>query len=288
MVKRIGEVFARAKREGRIAFVPYIMAGDPDLATTEAVVDALTAAGADLIELGIPYSDPLADGPTIAAAGARALANQTRPSDVLEYVRRRAGDSAPLLLFTYFNPIYQYGIERFAHDAAEAGASGAIVPDLSLEESGELRDALQARGLEMPLLVAPSTTDDRAAQIARAATGFVYVVSRLGVTGAGKTPDFAPLRRQLSMLRETTKQPLAVGFGLSREDEIRQIAGFTDGVIVGSALIDAYAGTAGAQAARAVTRFVAPLIAAASQAHDERDRAGPPGAQQGRWPHARS
>lgn len=239
------------------------MAGDPDFATTEAIVDALTAAGADVIELGIPYSDPLADGPTIAAAAARALANQTRLSDVLEYVGRRAGDSAPLLLFTYYNPVYRFGIERFAREAAGAGAAGAIVPDLALEESDELRSALRAQSLEMPLLVAPSTQPSRAARIAQAASGFVYVVSRLGVTGAGTTPDFAPLRTQLAMLRELTGQPLAVGFGLSRAEEIREIAKFVDGVIVGSALIDSYAGRSGATAAAAVMEFVAPMIAAA-------------------------
>ena len=260
MVGRIGGAFARSKRERRVAFIPYVMAGDPNLATTEAVVDALSAAGADLIELGIPYSDPLADGPTIAAAGARALENQTRLSDVIEYVRRRAGDCAPLLLFSYYNPICQFGIERFADAAAQAGAAGAIVPDLALEESAELRNALHARGLEMPLLVAPSTPRERAARIAQAATGFVYVVSRLGVTGAGTTPNFAPLRAQLSMLRAVSDKPLAVGFGMSRADEILAIRELTDGVIVGSALIDSYTGTIGAEAARAATGFVGPLI----------------------------
>jgi tryptophan synthase alpha chain len=262
MVGRIAAIFERAKRDGRVAFVPYVMAGDPDLATTEAIVDALTAAGADLIELGIPYSDPLADGPTIAAAGARALENQTRPSDVIEYVRRRAGDCAPLLLFTYFNPVYQLGIERFAHDARVAGAAGAIVPDLSLEESSELRSTLQAHGLEMPLLVAPSTPRERAARIADASTGFVYVVSRLGVTGAGTTPDLTPLRAHLEMLREVTEKPLAVGFGLSRAGEIREIGALADGIIVGSGLIDACKGKLGEEAARAAAAFVAPLIGA--------------------------
>lgn len=260
MTGPISEAFARATRERRLAFIPYVMAGDPDLATTEAVVGALDAAGADLVELGIPYSDPLADGPTIAAAGARALENQTRPADVIGYVRRRAGDCAPLLLFTYYNPVYQFGIERFADAAAQAGAAGAIVPDLALEESGPLCNALHARGLEMPLLVAPSTPRERAKRIAETASGFVYVVSRLGVTGARATPDFTPLRAQLSMLREVTDKPLAVGFGLSRADEILAMRELADGVIVGSALIDSFAGKTGAAAARAAAQFVAPLI----------------------------
>ncbi len=239
------------------------MAGDPDLETTGAILDALNAAGADVIELGVPYSDPLADGPTIASAGARALANGTRLSDVLELARRREGVHAPLLLFTYFNPIYQFGIERFARAAAHANIAGAIVPDCALEESASLRGALHAQGLEMPLLVAPSTTRSRAERIADAATGFVYVVSRLGVTGAGKTPRFEPLRAQLAMLRELTEKPLAVGFGLRGVAEIREIAAFADGVVVGSALIDACAGALGDEAARRVEAFVRPLIAAA-------------------------
>jgi tryptophan synthase alpha chain len=261
MSGELERAFERAKRERRVAFIPYVMAGDPDLATTETIVSALSAAGVDAIELGIPYSDPLADGPTIASAGARALASGTRLSDVLALVARRA-DAVPLLLFTYFNPVDRFGVERFARESGESGAAGAIVPDLALEESEELRSALHARGLEMPLLVAPSTPLERAARIADAATGFVYVVSRLGVTGAGKTPDFEPLRAQLAMLREVTSKPLAVGFGLSRAAEVREVARLADGVVVGSALVDAYAGASGADAARRVSEFVTPLIAA--------------------------
>ena len=264
MVGGLAQAFARAKRERRVAFIPYLMAGDPDLTTTEAILSALVDAGADAIELGVPFSDPLADGPTIAAAGARALANKTGLADVLEIVRRRAGGSAPLLLFTYFNPVYQHGIERFARDAAAAGAAGAIVPDLSLEESAGLRLALRSHALEMPLLVAPSTTRERARRIADASSGFLYVVSRLGVTGAGKTPDVAPLKAQLAMLRELTEKPLAVGFGLSRAQAIAEIAPFADGVVVGSALIDSYAGTYGDEAARRARTFVSPLITAAA------------------------
>jgi tryptophan synthase alpha chain len=259
---RLAQAFERAKRERRLAFLPYLMAGDPDLATTGAILDALSVAGVDAIELGIPYSDPLADGPTIASAGARALASGTRLSGVLELVARCSARWPPIVLFTYFNPVYRCGIERFSREASEAGAAGAIVPDCALEESADLRSALHARGLAMPLLVAPSTTRDRAQRIAEAATGFVYVVSRLGVTGAAKTPAVAPLKAQLTMLRELTKKPLAVGFGLSRPDEIRQIAPLADGVVVGSALIDAYRGTRGADAAERVKEFVAPLIAA--------------------------
>lgn len=182
---------------------------------------------------------------------------------MLALVRRCSAASAPLLLFTYFNPVDRIGAERFADQASAAGAAGAIVPDLALEESEELRSALHARGLEMPLLVAPSTPRARAQRIAEAATGFVYVVSRLGVTGAGTTPDFAPLDAQLAMLREVTNKPLAVGFGLSRPAQVRRVAALADGVVVGSALIDAYAQANGNEAASRVREFVGPLVAAA-------------------------
>jgi tryptophan synthase alpha chain len=179
-------IFVRARSEGRAAFIPYLMAGDPDLATTEAMMAALAAVGADAIELGIPYGDPLADGPSIAAAGQRALSGGTGITDVVALAARsRKAGGAPVILFTYFNPVYQYGIERFSRDAAAAGIAGAIVPDIALEESEDLRAALTADGLEMPLLVAPSTPRERAKRIAEASGGFVYVVSRLGVTGAG-------------------------------------------------------------------------------------------------------
>ncbi len=239
------------------------MAGDPDLATTQAILGALGEAGADAIELGIPYGDPLADGPTVAAAGQRSLAAGTRLAAVLELIGRTAATLPPIVVFTYYNPVDRYGVERFANAAAEAGAAGAIVPDVALEESASLREALLARGLAMPLLVAPSTPRERAARIAEATSGFIYVVSRLGVTGAGTAPDLSPLRRQLAMLREITAKPLAVGFGIGAAADVAPIASLADGVVVGSALIDAYAGTSGDEAARRVRDFVTPLIAAA-------------------------
>jgi tryptophan synthase alpha chain len=231
------------------------MAGDPDLETTRALIHAVTDAGADSIELGIPYGDPLADGPTIAAAGVRALANATGISQALQLVRDVSSFAPPIVLFTYFNPVYQYGIDRFAQDAAQAGAAGAIVPDIALEEGQALRDALAANDLDMPLLVAPSTPRERAARIAQASTGFLYVVSRLGVTGAGDAPDFSPLRNQVRMLRDVTNKPLAVGFGISKPEHVQEVRGAVDGIIVGSALIDAYAGSRGDAAAQRVREF---------------------------------
>lgn len=248
-------------KDGHCAFIPYLMAGDPDLETTAQIIDAVRDAGADAIELGIPYGDPLADGPTIAAAGIRALRSGIGIAHVLQLVREAAARKAPpIVLFTYFNPVYQYGIERFAADAAQAGAAGVIVPDIALEEGEALREALAAHGLQMPLLVAPSTPRERAARIAEASTGFVYVVSRLGVTGAGAAPDFTPLRKQIEMLRAVTRKPLAVGFGISKPEHVRDVRSLVDGVIVGSALIDAYGGSDGAEAARRVGEFARTLV----------------------------
>jgi tryptophan synthase alpha chain len=249
-------------RSGRPAFIPYVMAGDPDVETTRAIMAALSRAGAAAIELGIPYGDPLADGATIAAAGTRALANGTRIADALALVRDSRSVGGPaIVLFTYFNPVYQYGLDAFARDAARAGASGVLVPDIALEESDELRATLTKHGLEMPLMVAPSTPRERARRIAAASGGFVYVVSRLGVTGAGSAPDFSPLHDQVAMLRDVTQKPLAVGFGVSTAAHVVQVAPLVDGVIVGSALIDAYRGMRGQEAANAVEQFVANLFA---------------------------
>lgn len=258
-------IFDRARNAQRAAFIPYVMGGDPDATTTLAILETLTHAGVDAIELGIPYSDPLADGPTIAAAGQRALLAGTTIPSVLELVRvhhQRGG--APIVLFTYFNPVYQYGMERFAREAAEAGASAVIVPDIALEEGAALGATLAQQGLDMPLLVAPSTKPERARRIAAQSSGFIYVVSRLGVTGTGTRPSTDAVRAQIAMLRNLTDEPLAVGFGVSKPEHVREVATLADGIIVGSALIDAYAGTSGEEAAQRVRAFVEPLIAAAA------------------------
>ena len=258
---KLANLFENARRAGRTVFIPYIMAGDPNVETTVHVMRALEEAGADLIELGVPYGDPLADGPTIAAAGARALSNGVAIGDVL----RLAGASAlPVVVFSYYNPLLQYGFERFSLEAAAAGVAGVIVPDVALEEGEELQQMLSAHGIEMPLLISPSTPLSRAAKIAGQATGFVYVVSRLGVTGAGTAPDFEPLRRHLAGLRTMTDKPLAVGFGVGKPEHVRAVAPFADGIIVGSALIDAYAGLRGKPAAQRVGQLVRSLVDAAS------------------------
>jgi tryptophan synthase alpha chain len=256
----LAPAFERARSEARLAFIPYVMAGDPDLETTVLMLHALSEAGADIIELGVPYGDPLADGPSVAAAGQRALASGTTLPAVLALLRLHRDAIAPVVLFTYYNPVYQYGLQRFARDAAAAGCAGVIVPDLALEETASLRRALKAASLDMPLLVAPTTPAKRARRIVKASTGFVYVVSRLGVTGAKTAPNMEPLYVQLAELRAMTDLPLAVGFGISRAQDVARLRGHADAFVVGSALIDAYAGYASGEVAHRVEAFVGALL----------------------------
>lgn len=259
---RLASVFARARAEQRAALIIYLVAGDPDAATTAAVIDAISPF-VDLIELGIPYGDPLADGPTIAAAAQRALGAGMTLDGALALARgaqERGG--APILFFSYVNPIVQYGAERFAAAARDAGALGAIVPDVPLEELAAFAPAFHAAGLAIPLLVAPTTPPERAARIAAASDGFVYIVSRLGVTSAGREPDVAWIRTAVKGLRAATARPLAVGFGISTAAHVAAIGTIADGVIIGSAFVDALAGRSGSAAAAAARAYVEPLRAA--------------------------
>jgi tryptophan synthase alpha chain len=255
---RIDAAFARARAEHRAALIPYVVTGDPDVETTVAVVEAIADAGADIVELGIPYGDPLADGPTIAAAAQRALDAGTTMDDSFAVAERLRG-RVPIVFFTYYNPVYQYGVDRFAQRSGSAGVSGAIVPDVPLEESELLRAAFRHHGIALPLLVAPTTPRERAGRIAAASDGFVYVVSRLGVTGARKEPDVPWIEREVTALRKQTDKPLAVGFGISTPAHVRAVAAHADGVIIGSALIDSYAGSRGKAAAERAGAYVATL-----------------------------
>ncbi len=262
---RLAGVFTRAKAEKRAALIIYLVAGDPDAETTAAVIDAISPY-VDLIELGIPYGDPLADGPTIQAAGQRALARGMSLDGALALARgARDRGNAPILFFSYVNPIVQYGSERFAAAARDAGALGAIVPDVPLEELDAFAPAFRAAELAIPLLVAPTTPPERAARIAAASDGFVYIVSRLGVTSAGREPDIAWIRSAVDGLRATTQRPLAVGFGIATPAHVASIGKIADGVIIGSAFVDATAGRSGAAAASAARDYVAPLRAALDQ-----------------------
>jgi tryptophan synthase alpha chain len=234
---RIARRFAALRAAGELGIVAYITAGDPSLDVTLEFVLALEEAGGDVIELGIPFSDPLADGPTIQRASERALkAGATLPR-ILELVRRiRKTSQVPLVLFSYFNPILQMGLEKFAAAASDAGVDGVLATDLSPEESVDYRRILESRHLDTIFLCAPTSTDERLASIAACSTGFLYLVSRTGVTGAKDTlPDDLPalLRR----VRSFTKLPVAVGFGISLPGHISILGGLADAAVVGSALV---------------------------------------------------
>jgi len=234
---RISRSFDRLRDAGELGIVAFLTAGDPSFDATHAYVLALAEAGADVIELGVPFSDPLADGPTIQRASERALrAGATLPK-VLELVRRIRRDSqVPLVLFSYFNPILQFGLEKFAAAASGAGADGVLVTDLTPEESEDYRRILHAKNLDTVFLAAPTSSDDRLRTIAAASSGFLYLISRTGVTGAKDSlPDDLPglLRR----VRRFTSLPVAVGFGISLPGHVSVLGGLADAAVVGSALV---------------------------------------------------
>ncbi len=259
-IARVAAAFARAKAAGRGALIPYVCAGDPDRATSAEILAVLGPAGADVVEVGIPYGDPLADGPTIAAAAQRSLDGGFTFDAALELAAATHRDgAAPAIMFTYVNPVLAYGVERFADALVRAGICGAIVPDVPLEEAAILRAAFEPRGLVLPLLVAPTTPAARAETIAKASSGFVYLVSRLGVTSASKEPDFAWIAERVAALRRVTDLPLAIGFGISTAAHVRRASEIADGAIVGSALIDAYVGHDPSEAAGRVRAFLTGL-----------------------------
>ena len=235
-MSRIAETFAALGARGQVALVPYFTAGDPDLPTTRDLVRAAVAEGADVIELGVPFSDPMADGPVLQRSAARALAAGTTLPRVLELVAKLRSEIAqPIVLFGYYNPFFRYGVERIAADAAAAGADGFLCVDLPPEEAADLRAAAHGAGLDLIALLAPTTPIARVRTIARAASGFLYFVSVLGVTGArAELP--AELPALVRGARAVTRLPLGVGFGVSRPEQAAWIAGFADAVIVGSAL----------------------------------------------------
>jgi tryptophan synthase alpha chain len=234
---RISKRFAELRASGELGIVAYITAGDPSLDATLKFVLALDDAGADVIELGIPFSDPLADGPTIQRASERALKAGTTLAGVLDLVRRiRQSSEVPLLLFGYYNPILQMGLEKFASAASSAGADGVLVTDLTPEESGDYRRVLAAHHLDTVFLGAPTSTNDRLEKIAACSSGFFYLISRTGVTGE-KDALPADLPALLRRARKVTQLPLAVGFGISQPGHVSVLGGLADAAVVGSALV---------------------------------------------------
>ena len=242
MTTRIDNAFAALKNESRAALVTFTMAGDPDYDTSLAIAKALPKAGADVIELGMPFTDPMADGPAIQAAGVRALAAGQNMIKTLELVRefRKGDDATPIVLMGYYNPIYIYGVDQFLVDAKAAGVDGLIVVDLPPEEDEELCLPTLKAGLNFIRLATPTTDDKRLPAVLNNTSGFVYYVSITGITGAA-APDAGKVSAAVARIKRHTKLPVAVGFGVRTADQARAIAENADGVVVGSALVDALA-----------------------------------------------
>lgn len=269
---RIGKRFEELAQAGEMGLVAYLTAGDPSLAATEDIVLTAADAGADVIELGVPFSDPVADGPTIQRASERALRSGTTLAKVIELVTRlRTKTDVPIVLFGYFNPILQMGLEKFAEQAAIAGADGVLVTDMTPEESADYCTAMNKHELDTIFLAAPTSTDARLKMIAEASSGFLYVISRAGVTGA---KDSLPveLPALIRRARALTKLPIAVGFGISMATQVTVLGGIADAVVVGSALVAEIEKSASTSAAAAaVAERVRMLKNAARRGVSRRD-----------------
>ena len=237
-MNRIDRKFADLRAEGKKAFIPFITAGDPSMELTVSLVSTLESAGADIIELGVPFSDPVADGRSIQKSSLRSLKHGTSLGDVIRTVAKiRAQTQIPIAFLTYYNLIFKYGVEKFVKDAVESGVDGAVVANLPPEEAGELISAAREHDFASIFLVAPTSTPERVKIVSEACTGFIYCVSLTGVTGARDTISDM-LEPTLKRIRHHTDKPVAVGFGVSSPDQAREVATMADGVIVGSAIIN--------------------------------------------------
>jgi tryptophan synthase alpha chain len=236
-VTPLESAFAQLREQKRCGFVPFIVAGDPDLATSAAIIRELANVGATAIEVGMPFSDPIADGPVIQRAAQRALARGVSVSDVLRMISEvRASVSAPLVLFSYYNPVLQLGLRKFADEAKRCGVAGVLVTDLPAEACGPLRELLHERGIDLIFLVAPTTADARLRQIAKSASGFIYAIARTGVTGTHRelTDESETLVRRI---REVSDLPVAVGFGITKRAQAQAVCRYADAAVVGSRLV---------------------------------------------------
>ncbi len=240
-MSRLSETFARVRGNGSPGLVTYITAGDPDLQRTEGIIAALDRAGADVLEIGVPFSDPLADGPVIQRATERALASGTTLTQVLDMLARmRSSVQAPFVIFSYANPILRLGAERFADRAREAGVDGVLVLDLPIEEADEFRNMLTVRGIDTILLLSPTTTDQRLRKAAALGSGFLYAISRLGVTGA-RDRIAEGAHDMVDRIRRVSDLPVALGFGISKPEHVREVGQWADAAVVGSALVNVIA-----------------------------------------------
>jgi tryptophan synthase alpha chain len=234
---RISETFKRLQEEGKKAFIPYIMSGDPSLEKTKDIVLLFEECGADIVELGVPFSDPLADGPVIQRASERALKNKVTLRKVISHVKElRSFTRIPLVLMTYFNPVFKYGIESFIKDAKDAGVDGVIIPDLPPDEAADFILLARKAALDTIFLLAPTSTGERIIKVVKASTGFIYYVSITGTTGASLLFD-GSMEALISNIKRYTDKPIAVGFGVSNPENASAVAKISDGVIVGSAIV---------------------------------------------------
>jgi len=262
-MSRIAETFADLKREGRRGFIPFITAGDPDLETTRDLILELDRAGATVIELGVPFSDPMADGPVIQRASERALRHHFGLTEILQIVAEaRKQTDVPIVLFSYFNPLLQFGLEKLAREAEHAGVDGILVTDLAPEESGRFAAMLRAHEIDVIFLVAPTSTDERLQMVAERASGFIYAVSRTGVTGA-QAEMSAEAEKLVNRVRQFSDLPVAVGFGISKPDQVADVWRYADAAVVGSAIVaEIEKAHSGAEAVSMVGRFARELIVA--------------------------
>lgn len=237
-MKRITKKFKQLKVENRGGFVPFIVAGDPNLSTTKNLILELAKKGASVIELGVPFSDPVADGATIQRAAERALKNSVSVKEILNLVReiRNENCETPIILFSYFNPIYRFGLENFAVEAGKAGVDGVLITDLVPEEAEEFKSFLDEQNLSLIMLAAPTSSDERLRKICEKASGFVYAVSRAGVTGA-RTNLSGEAEILVNRLRKHTDLPIAVGFGISNAEQVKEVLKYADAAVVGSAIV---------------------------------------------------
>lgn len=258
-MSRIKEKFTELKRDGKKGFIPFVTAGDPNTDASLSILRILAGGGADIIEVGVPFSDPMADGPTIQASSQRALKNGAGLSDILDMIKTfRLGSDVPVVLFSYLNPLMQYGFQQLSSDAALAGIDGVLVTDVVDTEAAEIRQVLTESGLDLISLIAPTTSDERLSRICAEASGFIYAVSRAGVTGAsGEVSSEA--ERLVTRARKFTDLPIAVGFGISTAEQINEVWQYADAAVVGSAIV-AEIQNAGGHHLEKLTKFLARLL----------------------------
>ena len=270
-MSRLKDKFAALKKEGRAAFVPFITAGDPDMETSFAILESLPAAGADVIELGLPFTDPMADGPAVQASSVRALKAGASTAKVLKMVEkfRKKDKTTPIVLMGYYNPVHAYGTAKFVKDVAQAGVDGLIVVDLPMEEDEVLRVPARVQGVDLIRFVTPTTDDARLKRIVADASGYLYYVSVAGVTGTKSVPE-EEVRAALTRIRAATTLPCAVGFGIRSPEQAAGIARIADGVVVGSAIVGRVADNLGHGKERVVAEVLELTRALAGSTHAAR------------------